>query len=345
MKGLGAVEIIRPGYDVEYDFVNPQALTHTLETKSIGGLFLAGQICGTTGYEEAAAQGIIAGANAGRAAIAATSGEKAPSPLIIGRDEGYIGVLIDDLVTRGTLEPYRMFTSRAEYRISLRADNADLRLTRKGIEYGLVRDEERISALDAREFLIDDRIEQLQNFKLKVTEWSARGGNDLMGGAQVIRKQGQKKSAEEILIMPHVTLDDVETIMMDCHKASEEDASDETFNGLFSKCPKSVYDTVEASVKYKSYVRRQYKDMESWRRAQGLRIPPDVVYDHTNLPTLSNEELEKLTRIRPSTFHEASQISGVTPQSLVYLYHHVMRRNRQRDRRSNEPVTISSSGK
>ncbi|GAX13881.1 tRNA uridine 5-carboxymethylaminomethyl modification enzyme [Fistulifera solaris] len=340
MKGLGAVDIVRPGYDVEYDFVNPQALTHTLETKSIGGLFLAGQICGTTGYEEAAAQGIIAGANAGRAAVAASSGENAPSPLIIGRDEGYIGVLIDDLVTRGTLEPYRMFTSRAEYRISLRADNADLRLTRKGIDFGLVRDEERISALDAREMLIGDRIEQLQKFDLKVTEWSARGGNDLMGGAQVSRKQGQKKTAEEILIMPHVTLNDVENIMMDVRKESAETSSDEI---SFMKCPLSVYDTVEASVKYKSYVRRQYKDMDSWRRAQGLRIPPDVVYDHNNLPTLSNEELEKLTRIRPSTFHEASQISGMTPQSLVYLYHHVMRRNRQRDRRSNEPVTISAS--
>ena len=352
MKGLGAVEIVRPGYDVEYDFVNPQALTHTLETKKIGGLYLAGQICGTTGYEEAAAQGIVAGANAGKAAAAATAGEKPPLPFVIGRDEGYIGVLIDDLVTRGTNEPYRMFTSRAEYRISLRADNADMRLTRKGMEFGLVHDEERISALDAREFLIDDRINTLRNFKLKVTDWSSRGGNDLMGGAQSSRKPGNTKTAEEILIMPHVTLKAVEDIMIQV--TTEEANAAETvssggdevsgFDEMDAKVivpatasPASVYDTVEASIKYQSYVRRQYKDMESWRRAQGQRIPPDVVYDHGSLPTLSLEELEKLNVNRPNTFAEASQISGITPQSLVYLYHHVQRRNKQRDGRAARP--------
>lgn len=344
MKGLGAVEIVRPGYDVEYDFVNPQCLTHTLETKKIGGLYLAGQICGTTGYEEAAAQGIIAGANAGKSAAAAAAGEKPPLPFVIGRDEGYIGVLIDDLVTRGTLEPYRMFTSRAEYRISLRADNADLRLTRKGMEFGLVQDEERMSALDAREYLVEDRINKLRDFSLKVTEWSSRGGNDLMGGAQSSKKPGNKKSAEEVLIMPHVTLKAVEDIIMEfTNEPSPPDEIDERnlgdamvskVNEPFTFSPPSVYDTVEASIKYQSYVRRQYKDMESWRRAQGKRIPPDVVYDHSALPTLSMEELEKLNVNRPNTFAEASQISGITPQSLVYLYHHIQRRNKLRDGRS-----------
>lgn len=340
MKGLGGVEIVRPGYDVEYDFINPQSLTHTLETKQIGGLYMAGQICGTTGYEEAAAQGIIAGANAGKAAAAAAAGEAAPLPFVIGRDEGYIGVLIDDLVTRGTQEPYRMFTSRAEYRISLRADNADLRLTRKGVEAGLVVDEERISALDARELMIDERIERLKRFDMKVVDWAARGSNGV-NFQHVDRKQGQKKTAEEVLIMPHVTLKDVEDIMVaveeEClsnSKSDEEGESVQLDHNAMTRTPLSVYDTVEASVKYKSYVRRQYKDMESWRRAQGLRIPLDVVYDHSNLPTLSIEELEKLRTVRPNTFAEASQISGVTPQSLVYLYHHVNRRNRQRDGRS-----------
>lgn len=334
MPGLSKVEIVRPGYDVEYDFVNPQSLTHTLETKTISGLFLAGQICGTTGYEEAGAQGVIAGANAGRAATASSLGESA-TPFIVGRDEGYIGVLIDDLVTRGTLEPYRMFTSRAEYRISLRADNADLRLTRKGVEYGVVRDEERIAAVQAREMLVENRVNDLSKFKLFVTDWAERDGSGLMGGDAMNRKgrEGHKKTAEEILGMPHVTLEAVEKIVNEVQQeerekalaASEEEGGDE-LPSVMQASHSSIYDTVEATIKYKSYVSRQNKDMESWRKSQGVRIPPDLAYDHAALPTLSKEELEKLSAIRPSTFAEASQISGMTPQSLVYLYHVVTKR-------------------
>ncbi|CAB9508621.1 uridine 5-carboxymethylaminomethyl modification enzyme MnmG [Seminavis robusta] len=355
MKGLGAVEIVRPGYDVEYDFVNPQSLTHTLETKAIAGLYLAGQICGTTGYEEAAAQGIVAGANAGQVAKAAAQGEGPPLPFIIGRDEGYIGVLIDDLVTRGTSEPYRMFTSRAEYRISLRADNADLRLTRKGMNAGLVHDEERIVAMEARESLIEDRVQKLRHFDMKVIDWANRGGA-VFGGDQVERKKGQKKTAEEVLAMPHTTLDRVEDIMIEVQKEqkAEQDArakdssevAEDDF--LFKKeepvevmdpSPVSVYDTVEASVKYQVFVRRQHRDMESWRRAQGSRIPPDIVYSTETLPTLKKEEIEKLNRVRPGTFAEASQISGVTPQSLVYVYHYVKRRNQNREGGKNSNPT------
>jgi len=244
-----------------------------------------------------------------------------------------------------------MFTSRAEYRISLRADNADLRLTRKGINYGLVKDEERIAALDAREMLIETRVSELRAFSLPVTEWAARGGS-VMGGDKMNNKKyaGKKKTAEEVLGMPHTKLDVVEKIIADLQTeerdrilASAKEEGDDTeveVPTIMVPSPPATFDTVESTIKYKSYVTRQSRDMESWRRAQGVRIPPDLEYSRSQLPTLSNEELQKLNFTRPA-IAEASQISGLTPQSLVYLYHHVIGRNKKRD--SGKKQTIVST--
>ena len=215
------------------------------------------------------------------------------------------------------------------------------------MNFGLVRDEERIMALEARETMIEDRIKQLQNFDMKIIDWAERGG-DVMGGDQLLRKAGQKKTAADILAMPHTTLDKVEEIMIAVQNERKQEQekeeaqhSDEDFeDDLVVKKPPvevmepstaSIYDTVEASVKYQVFVQRQHRDMESWRRAQGSRIPSDIEYSVNTLPTLKAEEIEKLNQVRPSTFAEASQISGIRPQSLVYVYHYVKGRNRQRE--------------
>ena len=288
IAGLEKVEIMRPGYAIEHDYVNPLQLKPTLETKLINNLFLAGQINGTTGYEEAAGQGLIAGINA---ALLTQHQE----PLIIDRSEGYIGVLIDDLVTKGTKEPYRMFTSRAEYRLILREDNADLRLREKGYRVGLVKKEEYNNYLKKKK-AIDDEFRRIRSTKLK-PDANTNQALIRLGTAPI----KNPTTMEELLRRPEVSYETLSTLG---HPPQDDISS-------------PVMEQVEIQVKYAGYINRQMEQVEKFKKKEQLKIPPDI--DYGVIPGLSREVQEKLSAIRPLSLGQASRISGITPSAISIL--------------------------